>query len=73
MAADNYAALKSFFHLYPDYKRNDFYVTGESYGGFYVPTLSVLVMNDASFNFKVNIVCLFVYSFNRFFRECWIL
>lgn len=54
MAADNYAALKSFFHLYPDYKRNDFYVTGESYGGFYVPTLSVLVMNDASFNFKVS-------------------
>ncbi|GMT33518.1 hypothetical protein PFISCL1PPCAC_24815, partial [Pristionchus fissidentatus] len=38
-AADTVLALKSFFRAYPEYEYRDFYVTGESYGGVYVPTL----------------------------------
>ncbi|RXG62356.1 Lysosomal protective protein [Armadillidium vulgare] len=36
----NYLALQSWFTKFPEYLVNDFYVTGESYGGIYVPTLS---------------------------------
>lgn len=32
-AADNLLALKSFFLKFPQYATNNFYVTGESYGG----------------------------------------
>lgn len=52
VANDNYFALKDFFSKFPEYKKNDFYVTGESYGGIYVPTLSARVLPDASINFK---------------------
>ncbi len=49
----NYMALKDFFKGFPEFSSNDFYVTGESYAGVYVPTLSELVMEDPAFNFKV--------------------
>ena len=42
----NYEALKSFFVKFPHLKRNDFYIAGESYGGIYVPTLSMLVLQN---------------------------
>lgn len=32
-AADNLAALKHFFTKFPQFKSNDFFITGESYGG----------------------------------------
>ncbi|KAM8947649.1 lysosomal protective protein-like [Pelodytes ibericus] len=49
---DNYSALKDFFRLFPEYIKNDFYITGESYGGVYVPTLAVKVSQDSSINLK---------------------
>ncbi|XP_069099611.1 lysosomal protective protein-like [Pleurodeles waltl] len=48
VAVDNYLALKEFFRLFPEYSKNEFYITGESYAGVYVPTLSMLVMEDPS-------------------------
>ncbi|CAJ0608993.1 unnamed protein product [Cylicocyclus nassatus] len=56
VAQDNYAALKMWFEKYPELINNDFYVAGESYGGTYVPMLSVLLLNDTSLNFKGMII-----------------
>nr|XP_006813654.1 PREDICTED: lysosomal protective protein-like [Saccoglossus kowalevskii] len=47
-ATDNYAALQHFFVKYPAFVNNSFYITGESYGGIYVPTLSMKVMKGAA-------------------------
>ncbi|XP_072095086.1 lysosomal protective protein isoform X2 [Mobula birostris] len=49
---NNYLALKEFFRLFPEYKKNKFFITGESYGGIYVPTLAERVMSDREINFK---------------------
>ncbi|GAB6023872.1 hypothetical protein CHUAL_008610 [Chamberlinius hualienensis] len=43
-AANNYEALGSFFRKFPEYSGNEFYITGESYAGVYVPTLTKLVL-----------------------------
>ncbi|XP_031237807.1 probable serine carboxypeptidase CPVL isoform X2 [Mastomys coucha] len=40
VAQDLYSALIQFFKLFPQYAKNDFYVTGESYAGKYVPALA---------------------------------
>ena len=53
-AKNNYFALKDFFKKFPEYEGRDFYITGESYGGIYVPTLSNLVMQDPNINLKVS-------------------
>ena len=58
----NYMALKDFFKGFPEFSSNDFYVTGESYAGVYVPTLSELVMEDNAFNFKVRTGLLFAFG-----------
>ncbi|KFM77202.1 Lysosomal protective protein, partial [Stegodyphus mimosarum] len=50
---DNYLAIQHFFKKFPQFKKNDFYITGESYGGIYIPTLSVRVLTGpADINFK---------------------
>ena len=45
---DNYVALLDFFNKFPDFKTNPFFVTGESYGGVYVPTLSYRILQGNS-------------------------
>ncbi len=41
---DNLNAILSFFQKYPHLKELDFYISGESYAGIYVPTLAQLVL-----------------------------
>ncbi|XP_021494136.1 lysosomal protective protein [Meriones unguiculatus] len=52
VAQNNYEALKDFFRLFPEYKDNKLFLTGESYAGIYIPTLAVLVMQDPSMNLQ---------------------
>jgi len=57
--ADNlYSAVTQFFQLFPDLKDNDFYITGESYGGKYIPSLGYKIynMNANPNNQYVNLV-----------------
>lgn len=52
VAEDNYKALQSFFVKFPNFTKNEFFIIGESYGGIYVPTLSLLVaIGTAKINF----------------------
>ena len=37
---DNLAAINAWFDKFPEYKNHDLYVSGESYGGIYVPYLA---------------------------------
>lgn len=52
VAMNNYVALKDFFRRFPQFVKNEFFITGESYGGIYVPTLTLLAKNDSSMNLK---------------------
>uniref|UniRef100_A0A8C0U8Y0 Carboxypeptidase n=1 Tax=Cyanistes caeruleus TaxID=156563 RepID=A0A8C0U8Y0_CYACU len=52
VAHNNYLALKDFLRLFPEYSKNDLFLTGESYGGVYIPTLAEWVMQDPSLNLK---------------------
>ncbi|NWV62263.1 PPGB protein, partial [Malurus elegans] len=52
VAHNNYLALKDFLRLFPEYSKNDLFLTGESYGGIYIPTLAEWVMQDPSLNLK---------------------
>lgn len=46
-AAENRVALIDLFkNKFPEYKENDFYITGESYAGVYLPTLGNLLLSD---------------------------
>ena len=47
-------AIKYFLIHFSEYKDNDFFITGESYGGIYVPTLANRIMMEKDINFKVN-------------------
>ncbi len=40
VANDLYEAMLQFFLLFPRLRQNDFYVSGESYAGKYVPALT---------------------------------
>lgn len=54
VAHSNYLALKDFLRLFPEYSKNELFLTGESYGGIYIPTLAEWVMQDPSLNLKVS-------------------
>jgi carboxypeptidase C (cathepsin A) len=42
-ATDNLQFLLNFFSAYSEYRMNDFYISGESYAGIYIPTLVDLI------------------------------
>lgn len=44
-AQDNYLALVDFFKKFPEFSQNEFYLSGESYAGIYVPTLALEIIN----------------------------
>ncbi|XGW35221.1 hypothetical protein V3C99_018888 [Haemonchus contortus] len=46
VAHDNLIAVTEWFKKFPERRKNDFYVAGESYGGTYVPMLSALLLED---------------------------
>ncbi|KAM5271790.1 putative serine carboxypeptidase CPVL [Ctenodactylus gundi] len=56
VARDLYSALIQFFQLFPEYEKNDFYATGESYAGKYVPAIAHYIhyLNPVR-EFKINL------------------
>lgn len=51
-----YEALVQFFTLFFEYRKNDFYVTGESYAGKYVPAVSYAIhLNNPGAQVKINL------------------
>nr|CAX69725.1 carboxypeptidase C [Schistosoma japonicum] len=51
-ALNNYYALLHFLKRFPEYKGREFYITGESYAGVYVPLLALHVIKSQQFNLK---------------------
>ncbi|CAK7340262.1 unnamed protein product [Dovyalis caffra] len=52
-AQDNLVFLERWFDQFPEYKSRDFFITGESYAGHYVPQLAqLIVQSKAKFNLK---------------------
>lgn len=53
-AKDIYAMLTLFFHQFPQYAKQDFFVTGESYAGHYIPSIGseILSHKDRNINLK---------------------
>lgn len=51
-AEDNYDAVIGFFKRYPQLSHQDFYITGESYAGIYIPMLMELIMDGGGANLK---------------------
>ncbi|KAM7271911.1 hypothetical protein ACFE04_031125 [Oxalis oulophora] len=45
-ARDNVKFLSRWFVPFSKYKKNDFYIAGESYGGHYVPQLAQILVNE---------------------------
>lgn len=43
-AIDNYAFLVNWLERFPEYKDRDFYISGESYAGHYVPQLAHTIL-----------------------------
>ena len=44
VAEDNLKALLDFFNKYPSYKGKDFYISGQSYAGIYIPYLAYKIL-----------------------------
>lgn len=52
-ARDNLVFLQRWFTKFPEYTNNDFFITGESYAGHYVPQLAQLItQTKTKFNLK---------------------
>ncbi|XP_057785545.1 serine carboxypeptidase-like 45 [Salvia miltiorrhiza] len=51
-ARDNLAFLENWFKRFPEFNNRDFYISGESYGGHYVPQLAHLILHSKA---KINL------------------
>ncbi|MFS7920588.1 putative carboxypeptidase D [Helianthus anomalus] len=45
-AKDSYTFLVNWLERFPEYKSRDFYITGESYAGHYIPQLAQLILQN---------------------------
>lgn len=54
-AQDNLVFLEKWLHKFPEYKNRDFYITGESYAGHYVPQLASLIVKS-KLSIKINAI-----------------
>ena len=57
-AKDNLNALLSFYKKFPEYQKKDFFLSGESYAGIYIPTLAIEIINynkNVPENNKINL------------------
>lgn len=56
-AEDSYTFLVNWLERFPQYKNRDFFITGESYAGHYVPQLAytILLNNDRSNQTVINL------------------
>ncbi|KAJ8977296.1 hypothetical protein NQ317_007435 [Molorchus minor] len=53
---DLYDALQQFFTMFPDLQKNEFYISGESYAGKYVPAVSYTILKkNAGAKLKINL------------------
>ncbi|KAL1338384.1 hypothetical protein AAHE18_10G206700 [Arachis hypogaea] len=58
-ARDNLIFLERWFAKFPEYAKNEFFITGESYAGHYVPQLAFLVIqSNATFNVNLKGIAL---------------
>jgi serine carboxypeptidase-like clade 2 len=51
-AAQSLAALESFFTHFAEYAGREFYISGESYAGVYIPYLAERILKHSSINLK---------------------
>lgn len=53
---DNYLLIQAFFDKFPEYRKNDLYISSESYGGHYMPELAkkIVESNSIEGNAKLN-------------------
>ncbi|XP_071108883.1 probable serine carboxypeptidase CPVL isoform X3 [Haliotis cracherodii] len=55
VARDLYSCLTQFFQIFTSYQSNDFYITGESYAGKYVPAISYKIhVENPTAKVKIN-------------------
>lgn len=61
-AVDAYHFIQKWLTLFSNYQSNDFYITSESYGGHYMPTLGQAIVegNNNNGNPQINLIGIFV-------------